>query len=133
MGTHWFTGGDIIGYFHMPLFFLLSGLFFKPYTLKEFLRHKARGLYVPFSAYEMSFLLLRNFFYESGMYTTAEWSWMHPITTLSYLLTEISHILLFDNVDELLATLWFVTVLFLASICWWWISRWFKSTSAKLV
>lgn len=126
-------GGNIIGYFHMPLFFLLSGLFFKPYTPKEFLKRKVRGLYVPFLAYEMTFLFLHNFFYGNGMYTTAEWSWMHPVTTLSYLLTEISHILLFDNVDEFLATLWFVTVLFLASVCWWWIHRWLKNTSAKLV
>lgn len=117
----------------MPLFFLLSGLFFKPYTPKEFLKRKVRGLYVPFLAYEMTFLFLHNFFYGNGMYTTAEWSWMHPVTTLSYLLTEISHILLFDNVDEFLATLWFVTVLFLAFVCWWWIHRWLKNTSAKLV
>lgn len=55
-------GGNIIGYFHMPLFFLLSGLFFKPYTPKEFLKRKVRGLYVPFLAYEMTFLFLHNFF-----------------------------------------------------------------------
>lgn len=34
--------------FRMPLYFILSGLFFKPYTLMEFLRKKVNKLLIPY-------------------------------------------------------------------------------------
>lgn len=44
-----FEGARFIFCFHMPIFFCLSGLFFKPYTCyKEFLRRKVNTLLVPF-------------------------------------------------------------------------------------
>lgn len=73
---------DIINYFHMPLFFLLSGLFFtENMNWGTWLRKKVKGLYVPFAAYEVVFLLLRNLFLKMRLYTTEEWSWMYPLSS----------------------------------------------------
>lgn len=62
-----FEGLRFIFCFHMPIFFCLSGLFFKPYTCyKEFLRKKVNALLVPFVFfYIISYSL---FFFKKMMF-----------------------------------------------------------------
>lgn len=58
-------GVHYIYMFHMPLFFVLSGYFFKtPRSLRDlfvFLKKKIIGLYLPYLLWSTSFILLHNF------------------------------------------------------------------------
>ena len=111
-------GGGIISLFHMPLFFFLSGYMFHWRPIKEFVKKKILSLYIPFIIYEIIFLLLRNIFLKMNFYCKESWSWMQPLVSITQIKTELIHIVLFDNVDELLAPLWFCTALFFASLAY---------------
>ena len=60
----------VIYTFHMPLFLIASGYFFKEQYLNEkklFLKKKVKGLYLPFLKFSLAFLLLHNIFYTLGI------------------------------------------------------------------
>lgn len=111
-------GGGIISLFHMPLFFFLSGYLFHWRPIKEFVKKKILSLYIPFVIYEIVFLTLRNSFWQMNFYCKESWSWMQPLASITQIRTELIHIILFDNVDELLAPLWFCAALFFASLAY---------------
>ena len=61
---------QVIYSFHMPLFFIASGLFFKESTLdskKSFVKKKIKGLYIPYLKWSLVFLLLHNIFFKIGI------------------------------------------------------------------
>ena len=61
---------DYIYTFHMPLFFMASGYFFKDEYLDaklNFLLRKVKGLYVPFIASSLLFLVFHNTFMDLGI------------------------------------------------------------------
>ena len=66
-----FEGLRFIFCFHIPMFFCLSGLFFKPYTCyKEFLRKKVNTLLIPFAFfYILSYSL---FFLKKAMFGSSQ-------------------------------------------------------------
>lgn len=102
----------------MPLFFFLSGYLFHWRPIKEFVKKKILSLYIPFVIYEIVFLALRSIFFKMNFYCKESWSWMQPLVSITQTQTELIHIILFDNVDELLAPLWFCTALFFASLAY---------------
>lgn len=114
----WCSGGGIISLFHMPLFFFLSGYLFHWRPIKDFVKKKILSLYIPFIIYEIIFLAFRNIFFKINFYCKESWSWMQPLVSIGQIKTELIHIVLFDNVDELLAPLWFCTALFFASLAY---------------
>ncbi len=60
----------IIYTFHMPLFLIASGFFFRAEYLNDcrtFIKKKIRGLYFPFLKWSLIFLLLHNVFYFCGI------------------------------------------------------------------
>ena len=64
-------------YYHVPLFFVISGLFFKPYTFKIFLKKKVESLLVPFI-----FFYLTSYIYRMGVHiwdnrTIAGFPWLN--------------------------------------------------------
>ena len=64
-------------YYHVPLFFVISGLFFKPYTFKVFLKKKVESLLVPFI-----FFYLISYVYRMGVHiwdnrTLAGFPWLN--------------------------------------------------------
>lgn len=73
--------------------------------------------------YETIFLTLRNIFFKMNFYCKESWSWMQPLVSVTQIKTELIHIILFDNVDELLAPLWFCTALFFSSLVYYSIYR----------
>lgn len=109
----------VITFFHMPLFFFISGYLFKKRDFKSFFLRRVKSLYIPFLGYEIVFLTLRNLFLNIGLYTSADWSWMVAVRNIRDLVPLLVHILLFDNVDELLSTLWFPTCLFFVELIFW--------------
>ena len=58
--------GRFLYMFHMPLFFLCSGYFFKEITeqkaLNAFFLKRIKGLYIPYLKWSILFLLLHNIF-----------------------------------------------------------------------
>ena len=60
----------VIYTFHMPLFLIASGYFFKEQYLnenKKYFKKKVKGLYLPFLKFSLAFLLLHNIFYTLGI------------------------------------------------------------------
>lgn len=55
--------------FRIPLFFFVSGIFFKPYPLKEFIKKKVNTLLVPFVVFYLIYYV-----YYIGLYWLAEGS-----------------------------------------------------------
>ena len=66
--------GKTIYLFHMPFFFICSGLFFSPHSemakLKQFILRKVKGIYLPFIKWCLLFTLLHNLFYHLNIYNT---------------------------------------------------------------
>ena len=97
--------------FHMPLFFFVSGWFFKDSYAEnkiQFIRKRTFGLYWPFVKYGLIFLALHNLFYHlyiSADYYNAAQLLYHSLLTLS-----------FRGVDPLLGGFWFLKFLFVASM-----------------
>lgn len=64
-------------YYHVPLFFVISGLFFKPYNFKVFLKKKVESILVPFV-----FFYLVSYVYRMGVHiwdyrTLAGFPWLN--------------------------------------------------------
>lgn len=97
--------------FHMPLFFFVSGWFFKDsYTENkiQFIKKRTLGLYWPFVKYGLIFLVLHNLFYH--LYISADYY------NTSQLLDRSLQTLSFRGVDPLLGGFWFLKYLFVASM-----------------
>lgn len=109
-------GSRLITYFHMPLFFLLSGyLFSEKDNFKSTFIKKIKHLYIPFLKFELIFILLHNLFYKVHIYSEIS---NVPIIKYSGIefIKKLCHIMLFDNTELLLAPLWFFTALFFVTI-----------------
>lgn len=95
--------------FHMPLFIFLSGYVFNDsYNIKELSIKKIKNLYFQFLKYEFIFLILHNLLFSIHIYEESY--------SLLGFMKAILHILLFDNIDLMLAPIWFLTAIFLITI-----------------
>lgn len=93
--------------FHMGLFYYASGHFFKTNGFSGvmlFLKKKVLGLYLPFVIWGSIFVLLHNVFFSLGWYT--------DIYSVSYTVRKLAMTVLFRDVENLLAPLWFLQSLF---------------------
>lgn len=98
---------NLIYLFHMGLFYYASGHFFKTNGIDgflPFLKRKVIGLYRPYLIWGCIFVLLHNVFYSLGWYIE-EYS-------LSYTFKKLAMTVLFKDVENLLAPLWFLQSLF---------------------
>lgn len=98
--------------YHMPLFFVISGLTLKAVAssdFKDFAIKKLKRLYVPFLVYELVFLALNPLLTGIGVLS-------EKYESAADFCKALIHILLFDNCNILLSPIWFLTVLFFA-IC----------------
>ncbi len=93
--------------FHMPLFFFLAGYVFAPdkYTLKDFIRNKARTLLVPY-------------FFMGSIICVCMWLF-HGYFTLRDLFDCFLKLL----VQRRFETLWFLTCLFFTQLLYWALHR----------
>lgn len=101
---------NVLYFFHMPLFFFISGCFFKPLQnirLTEYLKSlKWKRLYKPFVLYALAFLFLSPLLYEYGLTNT-------HLTTGKEWIKSIELILRFRTTTvDLLVQFWFLPVLF---------------------
>lgn len=112
---------NFIYLFHMPVFFCISGYFYKDnYSQNPLSVVKKRifSLYLPFVAYEFVFLALHNVFYNLNIYSDkvsyyGEVGYLYgPIDYLK----NIFWILTFHNSEQLLKPFWFLIVLFVITV-----------------
>lgn len=106
-------GVHYIYMFHMPLFFVLSGYFFKsPRSIKGFLvfiKKKLIGLYLPYFFWSVFFILIHNFLLKFDIGTTL-YS-LHD-TLLSIFISTVQ----FVTTEKILVGFWFLKALFSACI-----------------
>ena len=128
------AGGPFIKFiylFHMPLFFILSGYFFKEscylnfQEVKTFIKKRLKTLYIPFIACNLVFLILHNFFLDINFYTNnplfekgtegnsfgLKNYYTIPTTTLKTFYT-----LILATGEQLGGATWFLKVLFFITI-----------------
>lgn len=103
---------DFIYVFHMPLFFFLSGYCFNEKYVNDritFIRHRIKGLYIPFVKYNLLFLCLHNLFYRLHFIDA-------PISSISEFAYKAGGTLLMGQLEELVGPYWFLRYLFIAAI-----------------
>lgn len=115
---------DLIYSFHMPLFFIASGFFFKlnnVNNLKSYAIKKVNGLYLPFIKWSLIFLLLHNFFFHLGILND-KFGNTEGIVSQFYTLKDIIHhainicIRMTAYEGFLLGAYWFMRALFVGSL-----------------
>lgn len=114
---------DFIYAFHMPLFFICSGYFYKPISTIEglftFWKKRFKGLYFPYIKWSILFLLLHNVFYRLNIYSDS-YGYLGSASTLytfNDILIRLKDILLcMESHEELLGGFWFLRVLLFSSI-----------------
>lgn len=108
---------DFIYTFHMPLFFLCSGYFFKEivslYKLKGFFLKKLRGLYLPYLKWSVFFILLHNVFFRCNIYNSYSHSTLYSIQDFAIQLIKAGAMTDFELVIK---PFWFIKALLYASL-----------------
>lgn len=114
---------DFIYAFHMPLFFICSGYFYKPITttgeLFTFWTKRIKGLYLPYIKWSIPFLLLHNIFYRLNIYSDSYGHMGYTSIFYSFkdILMRLKGIFLsMEGHEQLLGGFWFLRVLLFASI-----------------
>lgn len=103
--------GRFIYYFHMPLFFFVSGFLFKDYYLvnkKEFIWKRFKGLLIPFFKWSVIFLVLHNVFYAWHFYDES-----YSYSEFGY---QLKQIFTLCGTEQLLGGYWFLIESFLSCI-----------------
>ena len=103
--------------FHMPLFFLCSGYFFKDISntlaLTTFCRKRLKGLYLPYLKWSMFFLLVHNLFFRIDIYNSLSHSYIY--TTTDYL-RQLAKTVAMTDYELLVRPFWFIKELLFSSI-----------------
>lgn len=97
--------------FHMPCFFIISGMLFKEKYVTQtstFIKHRLKGLWWPYVKWNLVFLLLHNLLYQWHIYGV-EFSF-------KYMCLKTWLIALMYSGDNLTGGFWFLKSLLLASI-----------------
>lgn len=112
---------DIIYQFHMPLFFILSGMCLKEEHLDHFwmfFKRKIIGIWWPYVKYGTIFLLLHNVFFNLNIYSS-EYGYMDNVSclyTFQDFCSKFSKVIRMTWSEQLLGGFWFLHALFWGSI-----------------
>ncbi len=112
---------NFIYLFHMPLFFFLSGYFFKPKYVEDkrtFIVKRIKGLYWPFVKWGLIFLVLHNVFYHLNIYNSiyGYHGKVSVIYSTNDFITKGLNTLKLAHYEQLLGAYWFLHDLFFVSI-----------------
>lgn len=114
--------------FHMPLFFIVSGYFFKESYLsgfREFAWKKIKGIYFPYLKWAFIFLLLHNFFFSINFYNeefgdVTNNNLASHVYSFSEIINRFLHIVFtMYKHEQLLGGYWFLHTLFFSSFLFW--------------
>lgn len=119
--------GNFIYLFHMPLFFFISGYFYKEEysnNIRTLIVKRLKTLYLPFVAYQMIFLILHNFFCNINIYSNnlALGNSVVNFYTFKDFIKSFIKIVLFTRSEQLAGAFWFFTTLFIVNIMFCFIS-----------
>ena len=110
-----------IYYFHMPLFFLISGYFFKEiylYNKIEFFKKRINGTYKPFVKWGFLFLIFHNVFYKLNIYSSV-YGFENCVSSFysikEYIFNGLG-VLKMSHTEQLIGTYWFLHDLFFSSL-----------------
>lgn len=104
---------NFIGWFHMPVFFFLSGFCFKEKYLDvplEYLKRKIKGIWWPFLKYNLFFLLIHNLLVRYGLIDDDLFSIYFSLKRL------VAYLIMWDWDHIMLGGYWFIHDLFFATI-----------------
>ena len=126
LGHSGFGGSDFIYLFHMALFFMLSGYFFRPAgdkaALGRFCLRRVTTLWLPFVAANTAFTVCNNLFLRLNILTgdarilDLPGNQITDPVTLKDIVGRTVHWCLFDGGTQLGGALWFVQALFQVSV-----------------
>ena len=126
VGHSGFAGSDFLYLFHMALFFMLSGYFFRPVQdgagLRRFCLRRVVTLWLPFVAANTAFTVCNNLFLRLNILTQDPRILELPgnqttdPVTLKDIVGRTLHWCVFDGGTQLGGALWFVQALFQISI-----------------
>ena len=110
--------------FHMPIFFITAGYFFRratPVDAWQFVGKRFRGLYVPMVKWALLFLIFHNLFFDIGLLNEQYGNWeggvTHPYTWTQGCQRFVSIVFAMGGYDEfLLGAFWFFRALLISSI-----------------
>lgn len=136
--------GDFISSFHMPLFLIASGFFFKESFLDNKLDYavrKIKGIYLPFLKWSYIFLLLHNLFFVFGIInasygsSTGNCAKFFSLYDIAIRIPAIAFSMNgFDN--YLLGAYWFLRALFLGCLllcfCSWLVNKVVRSKATSI-
>lgn len=111
---------DCIYLFHMPLFFFVSGYFFKEAYVERphvFVKKKIKGLWLPYVKWCLLFIILHDLLLSINFYdieTSAAFG--SPYKFNDYAVVIINALLFKYNSDPLLGGFWFIGQLFWSSV-----------------
>lgn len=118
---------DFVYLFHMPLFFILSGLCFSSKNLvsfKSYLKKKIFSLYFPYVFWFILFAFLHNFLFDIGIYDINDlWGGEAYYSIWRFGVNIYNIVVHLDGKEILVGQLWFVRTLFFVSIMGWIIIR----------
>jgi fucose 4-O-acetylase-like acetyltransferase len=112
---------NFIYLYHMPLFFFISGYFYKnEYSndISLLIKKRIKSLYIPFVAYEVLFLSLHNMFFNLNIYNNVVGfkDSVEHLYSLQDMIDAFRSILFFQGTETLLCTFWFIPTLFAVNI-----------------
>ena len=120
---------DSISAFHMPLFYIVSGMCFNPKYLTcgwNFIERKIEGVYLPYLKWSLLFLLLHNVCFRLHLYD-AVYGFRGIGTTLYSTHDFLSHardvIFKMEGHENLLGAFWFMKPLLLGNILFYCVLR----------
>ena len=103
--------------FHMPLFFLCSGYFFKDISettsFITFCKKKIKRLYFPYLKWSLFFLLLHNLLFRIDIYNSFTNSYIYQTTDF---LKQLTKTIVMTDYELLIRPFWFIKELLLSSI-----------------
>lgn len=118
LGHSGFPGTHFLYLFHLAIFFIVSGYFFKEdyvkdkQSLKKFIINKIKRLYLPFVIANVICILLNNFFIDIKFYNNV----IHHYFSLKDIAISVIKVMLFKGHVEMTGATWFFQILFLITI-----------------
>ena len=111
-----------ISAFHMPLFFMISGILLNDLYFKNkiiFVKRKIVTLYIPFIKWSMIFILLHNLFFYFGILNSSYGYAGQPSRWYSFydiIYCSVVALVSMNTFELLLGAFWFLKALFVGSI-----------------
>ena len=124
-----FVGKHFIYLFHVPAFFIISGLFYKKEKIKDtkdvknFVVKRIKRLYIPYIMFNLAALLLNNVLININVYGLET----HEYYNIQKIAIEAVKILCFCGTQEIVGATWFLRILFFIEVLYCFIEKFLRT------